>query len=185
MSIFKRFATLTSVLIAMVAFGTMAMTPAADAATTSPQAIPQPKSCPPGWEFDIIQKTPHQTVYFQQGAHGPARLNMSVTRTVTKHYSISVTVSVSAKAAIFESISASGTVGFAETVSTSQQTGVTYIVPKKQHWFAADILKHWTVFGHLYWVRGDCTTTFSHYPTVNVYWPFDWNHKLNTPFINY
>jgi hypothetical protein len=154
-------------------------------AAPAPAAAPQVCHTNARWEFDPQVKTPHQSVFFQQGAKGPGKLSLSVKRTVSRSTTFSASLSASVKAAIFASIEATVSASITRSATTETQTGIVYKVPKGQTWFGADLLKHWTIIGHLYFIQSNCQITHSSEPTVQAYQPFIWSHKTTKPFINF
>lgn len=183
MSVLSR---LTRVATAL-AIGAALVTTSAAVAQAAPAAQVAPHGCATHahWEFDPQVKTKHQQVFFQQGAKGPGRLSLSVARTISRTSTFSESLSASVKVAIFASIDANVSHSAARSVTTAVQTGIVYKVPKGQTWFGADLLIHWTVIGHLYFVQSNCQIKHSSEPTVQAYQPFVWSHKSGRAFINF
>lgn len=177
MSVLSRLTRAATVLAVGTALVTTSAAVASAATGTSP--------CPAGWTFNLLTTTPHQNVYFQHSAKGPAVIVLSATRTVRESTALPAALPVAARKAIFASLDAHVSRGITPSVTTAGQRGVRYTVPKGQTWFAADILKHWTVGGQLVQRRSNCTVSVSTRMTLQAFQPFAWSHKAGKPFTNF
>jgi hypothetical protein len=102
-------------------------------------------------------------------------------------YTFTVTVSVSASAeiAIFGSVSATVSGSITKSTSTKSQSSYKVNVPKGRTKYIADLLHHYWIFGHLYYVTENCKNTHSRYINVKAYKPFTWDWRYNKPFNSY
>jgi hypothetical protein len=164
---------------AAVAIGAALVGTSAAVASAAPAA-----GCSAHWQFDVTARTPHQTVYDQVKATGPAAVRIAP-GTVTKSTVLPATLPAAAKNAVFATLDAKVSGAIRRSVSMKSQSVGVFTVPAHQTWYVADVLKHWAVTGHLYLVQATCHQTRSRNLSLQAFQPFAWSHQVGRPFSNF